>query len=83
MANVILNNSEKYLTLEDCEIGDIVLLNKEIYLITNRVSNIFYLLHLKTVRQEEFYYDTICACYQKALNFDMSDFQVYLNQKKS
>ena len=82
MAKIELENKNKcrtYLALEDCEIGDIVLINKEIYIITDgdSYSTTFILVNLKTGEQEEFDYDIVCACYQKSLHFDRSDFQEY------
>lgn len=73
------NKRKKYLTLEDCEVGDIVLLNEEIYIITDGAgySTTFILVNLKTGEQEEFDYDIVCARYEKSLLFDMSDFQEY------
>ena len=73
------NNLKKHLTLKDCEIGDIVLLNEEIYIIID--GSVYYgefvLLNLRTTEQEDFKSDTLCFRYQKSLYFDKSDFQNY------
>ena len=82
MANIVLqNNCKQRITLEDCEVGDIVLLNKEIYIITDGDSHsvTFILINLKTGEQKEFDYDIECSRYQKSLYFDMSNFQEYVN----
>ena len=73
------NNLKKHLTLEDCEIGDIVLLNEEIYIIIDgsNYSGVFILLNLRTTEQEEFESNALCSQYQKPLHFDRSDFQEY------
>ena len=73
------NNLKKHLTLEDCEIGDIVLLSEEIYIIIDgsSYSGIFLLLKLRTMEEEEFDCNTLCCRYQKSLYFDRSDFQEY------
>ena len=75
------NNCKQRLALEDCEIGDIVLLNNEIYLVVdgNSCSPTFILLNLKEMEEQEFRYNTICSRYKKPLRFDKSDFQEYVD----
>ena len=82
MAKITLQNENSCktrLTLEDCETGDIVLLNQKIYIIIDgdSYSTTFKLADLKTGEEIEFHYDTICSRYQKSLYFDMLYFQDY------
>ena len=75
------NQCKQRLSLEECEIGDIVLINKKIYLVIHVYNHntTFTLLNLEEMEEEEFRYNTLCARYEKPLRFDISDFQEYVN----
>lgn len=83
MAKIEFNgeNSKKRLTLGDCEIGDIILLNEKIYIIvgTNCYSNTSIILNLSTIDEEEFLNETVCGRCQKTICFNRSDFQEYID----
>ena len=73
-------NSKKRLTLGDCKVGDIVLLNEKIYIVidTSRYGDTSIILDLSTVDEEEFPHETVCGRCQKTLCFSRSDFQEYI-----
>ena len=85
MAEIVFDkeSSKKCLTLENCEAGDIILLNGKIYVIITESGCCCYdspalLLDLSTGEQENFPHNTVCSRYQKALHFNRSDFQEYV-----